>query len=522
MRQLAFLVAATIFLLMGQKSAIAQSEALAKILEKLPAGANSIMVADLVNVRDSDVATKNQWFESHNGRMDSGIGFLPVGTDGVVLASNMDLEAFRPNWTAGLLLLDNVPSLASITQMTYGTLDEMSGTDLVETSTDLFVFQTPGGLATFSPANRQMLAPWFTALKEGRKQTLSDFLQSSIAGRPSTSGLFITWDMTNLISPASVAASARDSDVLKQNGIDAEAFATLLSSSRGAAIDVSFSTSINFQAKIDFAQDPAILGPIAKELMIEVLGNHGVDVTNSANWQARVSGNQLVYSGELSTTGLRRLISLFDAPDTHITTDVSSVDTSQNGVIDATRQYYQSVSGMITELRKDIGVGGQSGYKYGKWFETYADKIDNLNPINVDPDMLDFGAAVSQAFRQVNLQIINSQQTAEAKNTKLMTSGRGSPAYRYRRSGYGYRGYGYGYAYPWRYHGGWGYWGWGDGGARARGANNLQIQAEKEAINKEARLNAGSFGAQVFTDLQQREGELIKLMAQRYPDAFKQ
>ncbi len=518
MRKIACGSLVIVLILISPHSANAQDSSLAQDLKQLPAGTNALLIANLAVIRDSDVAQKGNWFNSPDGQIQSGMGFLPIGTEMVVLASQMDLETFSPSWTAGMLTIEDAPNLENISQRMHGKLDQLGSMQVVETSSDLFVFQTASGLATFSPANRQMLAPWITSLSNKQGQTPSKFLADSISKRDPDAGLLVGCDMTNLISPASVLKRARDSDALKANGIDPGQFADLVASLLGVNISATFTTAINATATLEFGQDAGMLQPVAKQLILEALEHHGLSVPNLGGWDVKVSGNRIVLTGEMSPTGLRRMISLFDSPEPQVTARSSSADDQPVSVADSTKQYFDSVSSMVDELQKEIGVGGQSTYKYGRWFKSYADKIDNLSMDNVDPDVLDWGAFVSSTFRNVAMMITSTHESTDVANANLMAYGAGSPAYRYRRSGYGYRGYGYGYAYPWRYYGGYGGFYRDDG--RAMAANDLQVLRDKQAIHKSARAGVIDSGAAAFQQINESTAELRRKLTEKYPGMF--
>ncbi len=506
----------------------AQEKSLLGLLKQMPAGTNAVLAADLAQVRSSDIAKKNGWFNTTKGGIESGIDFLPDNCDQIVLASQMDFQTFQSAWTSGLLVVSPMPDLEYIRGMTQGTRDELSGQKLIVTSSDVYVFQAGQNLGTYIPANRQQLAAWLMGMKQGSQSQVSPYLASAIEQRGEAT-MVLSFDLNQLVSPAAILQRAQDAEILKSNQIDAQKFAQAVASVRGVTVSASFLDAIYADAKVDFGQDVGFLEPVAKQLILEVMQNHGVHLQNAADWQLHMGNDSIQLSGELSQNGLRRLISLFNTAEPQLTATPPANATPQSDAAPAadaesmaqrTKDYFDSVSSLFNELQKEIGPGGKSSYQLARWFKSYADKIDNLPMGNVDPDMLDFGASVSKTFRDMNMKITSTRQSVDVQNSDLMAYGQGSPAYRYRRVGYGYAGYGYGYAYPWGgYYGGY-YGGWNRDVSGARLALNQQVYQDKVDIHTRARADATDFVVAAMTNIADGMSDIKRSMTERYPGAF--
>ena len=262
---------------------------------------------------------------------------------------------------------------------------------------------------------------------------------------------------------------------------------------------------------IEFGNNAELVAPVAKQLLIEFLDNHGAHVDELASWSAKVEGYRVSTGGPLSKKSLRRLISLFDTPEPHMTAPQPMAPTAETAPAspspgEATKQYFDAVKSMLSELVKDIGQASLSMYLYQKWLKSYADKIDNLSMHGVDPDMLDFGAWVAQSFRQISLRTTQGHQDAAVQDKNLMAYNAKAAPYRHRGFGYGGYGGGYGYSYgagnyPWRY-------------------DQAATQADKAVIRQNTRSELIDFGADLFTQIRDHEAQVRRLMTQRYPDQF--
>ena len=502
MRQATLFFCLFLLAIIGPRSAFSQNNK--ALMRKMPAGANAVMVVDVRDIRESSADRTKNRFDSHADKMDSGVGFLPAGTNTVLLASQMNLGSLSPTWTSGWLKMPSAPSLQSVAQRIDGTIDNVAGRDVLATPSGRFVFKLDERtLGTLSPPNRQNLANWLTSLKSGRSNAISEYLADAVGVADNGADFVMAFDLAYVVSPKLVLERAKESTLLKQQRIDPRKFSDLVGSVRGVTITATMQDGINASATIDFGADARILAPVAKQLILEFTTNHGVHIAEIEKWKAAVDGKRVTYGGEFSKNGLRRLISLFDSPAHQLTaTAQSPAPSSQEPKLDpkavASRQYFDSVSSMFNELRKDIGPGGASTYQYQRWANSYADKIDQLPIRNVDSDLLDFGGFVSKSLRGVSLKVTDTHQTADVRNANHM-------AYRY---GYGY-GYGYGTGY------GYGGYGYRYGNPRLR-----QAQADRRAVHQKARSSAITFGASAFTDIADRETDVRRLMAEKYPDAF--
>lgn len=502
--------------------ATAQDQSLADLLQKMPAGANAVLVADLEKISQSEVAQKNGWLSTGNGAMQSGFGFLPRNATQVAMASRMDYQNFAANWTSGIISLPKMPTLDKVAKVTNGHVDSLAGQQIVVTGSDLIVFNVGDDLASFTPASRQELAPWLTALKQNKTAGISDFLSSAVQNRDAAT-LLVAMDMNYVVSKSRVLQRAKDASMLSSSGIDADKFATAVSSLQGVTIGVSFIDAAYGNLAISFGENVEFIKPVAKQLVLEVLKQHGAQISEVENWNAQVSGKTINFSGKLSSKGLRRVLSLFESPEPHVSTNDTS---TQPTAADSTKTYFDAVSSLVDELQKDIGAGGQNSYQVSRWFRSYANKIDNLSMNGVDASVLNFGAKVSQTFRSIANSATSTRDSVQVKNSDLMAYGNGSPAYRYRRAGYGYGPYRYGYGYvtPWSW--GYGYgpgYGWGVGGNRVadgRNANNQQVNAEKQNIQLRARTGAAESAQQAMTEIIEARQELLRQLTERYPNKF--
>ena len=135
------------------------------------------MVADIASIRDSEIARTEKWFESHSARIESGVAFLPQGSDRVIFASQIDFASFTPIWTGGYMTFQHAPLLSQVGLRDSGTMDSVAQQDVLRTTSNRFVFRpSQNMLGTYSPANRQNLANWLSHLNAGKNNAVAPYL----------------------------------------------------------------------------------------------------------------------------------------------------------------------------------------------------------------------------------------------------------------------------------------------------------------------------------------------------------
>src|SRR5262249_55756617 len=113
--------------------------------------------------------------------------------------------------------------------------------------------------------------------------------------------------------------------------------------------------------------------------------------------------NAILIHGTLTEKGAKLLLSPVDNQMTG--TAYTGVPTTMPGSPGAdpkavaSLMYYRSLTTMLDELRTERTTKtiSQRGY----WYQQYASKIDSLPVLNVDPDLLNFGGALSQTLRKM-------------------------------------------------------------------------------------------------------------------------
>jgi hypothetical protein len=110
----------------------------------------------------------------------------------------------------------------------------------------------------------------------------------------------------------------------------------------------------------------------------------------------------------------------------------ASTSSDEKKKAQASKRYFTSVTRVIEETRN---VKGVSVAEHGVWNDKLARKIDQIPMLDVDKDLLDYGADVSQLIRGAGVAIKRANMVAGTQKAPDRTV-----------TGYGV-GYGYGYGY---------------------------------------------------------------------------
>lgn len=376
------------------------------LIKRVPARANTLVLLNVDQIHASPLARKEGWREEHEKEFSAGLVILPPHTSKFVMAAQMDFEYMQPQWETALLDLRYEPSIPKIAAKLGGTVDNIADRSTAVLPQDVYVVKFGPRLAAIAaPANRQNVAHWINQIYSNSLPPLSAYLQEAVRFAEGGAPIIMAMDFSNVFSPAFVRSRLETSQTLKGQDVDLDQVTEVLASIRGVSLGVTIRESRYGAIKVDFAKDATILGDFAKPLLLEILTRQGAMVEELRDWQLKIDGTQIQIGGTLYESGMRRIMSILDAPPSLQAAAQESPGTDEESkermAALATQQYFKSVVSLVDDLRgkrqsEDFVTWGQ----VGMWFEKYARKIDRLPLLNVDPEMLDYGAFVADSFRQ--------------------------------------------------------------------------------------------------------------------------
>jgi hypothetical protein len=159
--------------------------------------------------------------------------------------------------------------------------------------------------------------------------------------------------------------------------------------------------------------EPAVLAPVAKALVLGALAGAGSAVDDLDDWTARAEGHAVVLSGPLTQPGLRALLCPLLSPA--MTPPIAPAAAGAQQTVAGSQKYFHSVTKLLAELRQ----AKSSTYAVmARRYQQYAQQIDELPILGVDAELLKWGGDVSATLRSLATlaKATNSQKNIAAMN----------------------------------------------------------------------------------------------------------
>jgi hypothetical protein len=387
-------------LLLSGRPLAAQFE---ELVAKVPETANAIVLLDAQKLLASPLAKREGWADKYEQAFAAGLVTISPDTRRMILASQLDYEYMKPHWELALADFAAERKVAEIARRTKGTLDQIGELPVVVLSDDSYCVQlAPAQLGVLAPANRQSVARWVSSVASKKEAGLSPYLQATLVASQ-TSQIVVAFDLQDAIPPDVIRAKLAASSTLAGKKIDLSAAAKVLQSLRGMVFEVAVTDNSQGRLRIHFNSEASVLAPVAKPLVLEVLGGLGAMIADIRDWEAVTEPQRFTLSGPLSADGRKRVLSLIDHPTAALiaakpATSASATQESSQAAY-ATQQYFKSIISSTDDLReKDMKTWGQKAL----WLDNSGRRIDRLPILDVDPEMLAFGRYTTARMRDAS------------------------------------------------------------------------------------------------------------------------
>ena len=365
---------------------------------------------------------------------------LPQHVKKAALSAFLDFDSLDPVWEMGTLTFDKktLPTPKGIAEHEGGYLDNVAGRPVVWSPKNRYIMlQNADQLTINRPADRSAVANWIRSLSKPALP-LPDYLKRASVKAADDAALVLSIDMADTISPVPLKQKLSTLQSAADAKINLEELAKLFGELEGITFSITMEDQFQGRLQIDFGSGPTILTKIAKAFVLEVLGRRGILFPEMQTWEGHVEGKSLVLSGPLNAMSIVTLLTLFTSNPTADTAPYesqSSASTEDKKKGQASKRYFTSVTRVIEEVRN---VKGVSVAEHGMWNDKLARKIDQIPMLEVDKDLLDYGANVSELIRGAGVAIKKANMVAGTQKAPDRTV----------TGNYGYGvGYGGGYAY---------------------------------------------------------------------------
>ncbi len=377
---------------------------------RVPRDANTLVLINAEKMFGSAVADAERWNEKRKAAYDAGLLALPPDGTEVLIAGRIDTEFGDSVWELGMLKLRGERNITSVAARYGGTMDEIVGRGAARLPNDHYVIQIKEDLmASYIPANRQDVSRWLRSTDVGSAQDLPPYLEKAFgyAAKVGTP-IVMAIDLSGAISQAEVNSRLEEIDFVKNSGADIGQLSKLLAGIQGVTLGVTTLDRAAGAIRVDFAESPQALSKIGKDLLIRVLQRQGAMVDDFYDWKPAIQGNTFMLQGALTPDGTRRLLSVLELPKSlsDAMHDATSPGVDQEGkaTLLASQQYFKSITTLLDDLRgKPKRDGVKTFGQAAMWYEKYARKIDRFPIMNVDEELLDFGATIAASLRNAEM-----------------------------------------------------------------------------------------------------------------------
>lgn len=361
----------------------------------LPPDLNAVARINVADLYKTPLARQEEWAKHSTESFIHQEAFVPPGTNQILIGAQLDLsERLASNRKCAVVVPDSNQKLDKLAPWLPGGIQQISGKPGAQFGDDGYVVDTGDGswLATMN-SSRQTIARW---LKSGPSSGsgLSPYLKNALTSKSNTAQVVMAVDLQDNFSREQLRETIKQAGWFSSDST-IDSAADVLSSATGITISIAVDKERSGSLTVDFAKPATALQPILSKLVDAVLEHVGATSDEVQQWKWSVSGNRILGAGPISPGGVRRLLSILDPPAlTHV---ISASETPTDDKMAKTSQKYcKSVRVLLDDLQKELK---KTKDNHALWFERYARKVDDLPKLNVDGDLLDYSAKVSNSLR---------------------------------------------------------------------------------------------------------------------------
>jgi hypothetical protein len=374
----------------------------AAYLRWLPEQANAVLVIDVDGLRRSPMGVQEGW--GTKPRAASTGAILPVlipDASTLLLGAQLDPSTLTPVWEVGIVTLKRELSLSDLAGQRADAIDTVSGVRCMPSVRNGYIAELgPRALGIMAPANRQYLARWLKFTKESNTVVLTPWLQETLSSASSRDQVALAVELGDLQNPQGIKFFLKGCESLRKKRADVDRLAKLLGGTRGVSLRMRVDNSIHGELRCDFSTPIGSQGLYLKPIILEILANMGAAIPELESWTSTPEGSTLVLAGDLSEAGARRILSLLRPPVlAPAAGSPAGADQGTQDPVVASQTYFMEITRLIDDLKR---LKPKNVKENALWHQKYADWIDRLPILNVDPDLLTYGRDVAMRFRALS------------------------------------------------------------------------------------------------------------------------
>jgi hypothetical protein len=399
-----------------------------ELLRRVPDSANTLILIDVEQMLMSPIAMREKWREKINASEGPPLHF-PVNSKRCLLASKLDFTTdFQSQWDIAMIETIEGVSLPMLSRSEGGYLETVENQEVAYSPRNAFIVAfRPTILGVFFPANRQDLARWVRTTQRHEASQVSKYLQDAVKLVHGKDQMVIAFDMGDVLTTRMVRDRLHQAESLAGKNLDLDEVTKVLLTIQGVTLTVTAADRLEGRVRIDFAGSPTPIKNIARALIFEVLEKNGMMLDEMRDWRILPGARDITLTGRLSTQGLRTLTDLIpvptdtidlkgavakpgqappataeaapSAPSTASSTRPSSSENPDPTAV-ASLKYFQRVTLRLGDLRREL-KNSQKAKIAQRMVNDAALELDRLPILNVDEELLAYGAGVSASLRNM-------------------------------------------------------------------------------------------------------------------------
>jgi hypothetical protein len=387
---------------------IAAASPYEELAAKLPSDANVVMAADIQGLFRTKLGVDRHWADKVANDFRSGMITTCPTTLRVLVGESFDYATLQPRWRVKVNQLSKDVTPQRVSQKFGGSVDTVAGLPVVVCPRDhLFVNYSPTLVGEINGMQRQELSRVLRTTSRSTGVTLSPYLAGLLGAVGDSAQVVMGFDLEDVFHSSGLQSKLASCKTLKDLKIDMDQLGKTLEGLRGAQMRMKVDADIRGELRLDFTGSAEPLRGVGKGLILEVLEHIGAEISDLSSWDTAVEGNSFVMRGTLAPASARLILSPVENRASHQAyLDSQMGDGQQTATLDAQGianvEYYRSLRSLLADIEPGPNTKANSTDRRTFYYRQYADKIDSLPILNVDPKLIQFGQNVSTTLRNLS------------------------------------------------------------------------------------------------------------------------
>lgn len=468
-------------------------------IKLLPQDINALAIVRVEEIMKTPRAQQEDWARNADERFLSGAGGIPSWVRTLSVGFLLRPSTAKEIWAAGIASVPESVTLDTIALREQSTVEQLNDMPAVQSRRNSFVLGiSPGVLGIWRPAVRQEAGRWVRSLQAKVTGPLSDYLNKA-SSQPGH--LVLAIDLENALDPQNTRAHLAMIPELARSAELQRRMHSVLMSLQGVTLSITIEQTSTAHLQIDFQEEVGALAPQLQQFFLSSLHDLGAAIEDFDQATFTANGKSLVMTSSLSDESLRRLVSMVTTSpsSTPLEPEMATPPPADSSVrpqseAAASINYFRQVDRYL----QDLSRANRRANNYSRtalWHENFANKIDELSIVNVDPVLITYGNNVSSRLRALGRSLRGQQLDVKLQQGTLT--------------------YDYDFNPGWASINVWG--GAGFGAPSYRVTSNLQQVRERQA----AAISAGaSQREEIWSTLNEERMRVLREMQQKYGPDF--